>query len=176
MRVKKKKNETLRITWTMTAVYWVVGLLCMFWGKLDHIFAYQLKEINNVYALALLIILILPLLFSILLSLKVKPPRLICNPLVATIYLLVVIAAGMAYNLQDIIGYFFPIILFVLMAIIAVFYALIKTVRNKKNDKYYFIDDKDKKECSSFWDACKQYYVMGLTYGIIDGLLTTVLN
>lgn len=174
MRMKKKK--TLRNTWIMTAVYWVVGLLCMFWGKLDHIFAYQLKEVNNVYALALLIILLLPLLFSILLSLKVKPPRLICNPLVTAIYLLVVIAAGMAYNLQDIIGYFFPIILFVLMTIIAVFYALAKTVRNKRNGKYYFIDDKDKKECSSFWDAYRRYYVMGLTYGIIDGLLTTVLN
>lgn len=61
--MKKKKNETLKITWIMTAVYWVVGLLCMFWGKLDHVFSGQLKDINNVYALTLLIVLILPLLF-----------------------------------------------------------------------------------------------------------------
>ena len=106
MRMKKKKNETLKITWIMTAVYWVVGLLCMFWGKINHAFANQVKDINNVYALTLLIILILPLLFSILLSMKVKPPRLICNPLVAVIYLLIVIAAGMAYNFQNIIGHF----------------------------------------------------------------------
>lgn len=160
----------------MTAVYWVVGLLCMFWGKLQHDLVFQLKEINNVYALTLLIVLILPLLFSILLSMKVKPPRLICNPLVTVIYLLVVIAAGMAYNFQNIIGYFFPIILFVLIAILAIFYALFKTVRNKKNGKYYFIDGKDKEECSSFWDAYKQYYAMGLTSGIIEGLLTVVFN
>nr|WP_236629350.1 MULTISPECIES: hypothetical protein [Lactobacillus] len=165
--MKKKKNDTVKITWIMTAVYWVVGLLCMFWGKLE-----QGKGTNNVYALSLLIILVLPLLFSILLSLKVKPPRLICNPLVTVIYLLVVIAAGMAYRFQNIIGYFFPLILFVLMAVLAVFYALVKTVRNKKKGKYYFIDDKDQKECQSFWDAYKQYYVTGLAYGIIDGLLT----
>ena len=54
--MKKKKNETLKITWIMTAVYWVVGLLCMFWGKIDHAFANQVKDINNVYALTLLII------------------------------------------------------------------------------------------------------------------------
>ena len=47
--MKKKKNETLKITWIMTAVYWVVGLLCMFWGKIDHAFANQVKDINNVY-------------------------------------------------------------------------------------------------------------------------------
>ena len=176
MRVKKKKNETLRITWIMTAVYWVVGLLCMFWGKIDHAFANQVKDINNVYALTLLIILILPLLFSILLSIKVKTPRLICNPLVAVIYLLIVIAAGMAYNFQNIIGYFFPIILLVLMAFLAIFYALLKTIRNKKNGKYYFVDGKDKEECNSFWDAYKQYYAMGLTSGIIEGLLTVVFN
>lgn len=51
--MKKKKNETLKITWIMTAVYWVVGLLCMFWGKIDHAFANQVKDINNVYALTL---------------------------------------------------------------------------------------------------------------------------
>ncbi|GFO99822.1 hypothetical protein LHEH8_15780 [Lactobacillus helveticus] len=64
--MKKKKNETLKITWIMTAVYWVVGLLCMFWGKLNHVFSGQLKDINNGYALTLLIVLILPLLFSII--------------------------------------------------------------------------------------------------------------
>ncbi|ADX69614.1 hypothetical protein [Lactobacillus helveticus] len=174
IRMKKKKNETLKITWIMTAVYWVVGLLCMFWSKLDHVFSGQLKDINNVYALTLLIVLILPLLFSILLSMRVKPPRLICNPLVTVIYLLVVIAAGMAYNFQNIIGYFFPIILFVLMAFLAIFYASFKTFRNKKNGKYYFIDGKDREECRNFWDAYKQYYAMGLTSGIIEGLLSAV--
>lgn len=176
MRVKKKKNETLGITWIMTAVYWVVGLLCMFWGKLDHILVYDLKDTNNGYVLALLIILLLPLFFSILVSLKVKLALIICRPLAAVIYLLVVIAAGMAYRLQDIIGYFFPIIVFVLMAILAIFYALVKTIRNKKNDKYYFIDDQNKIECNSFWEAYRQYYVMGLTEGIIESLLTMISN
>lgn len=37
-----------------------------------------------------------------------------------------------------------------------------------------FIDGKDKKECHDFWDAYKKYYVMGLTYGIIDGLITVI--
>ncbi|MBI1700143.1 hypothetical protein HYQ59_1491 [Lactobacillus crispatus] len=100
-----KKNSTLKHVWIMTAVYWVVGILSIFWGKLDHTFASQLKEINNIYVLVLIIILSLPLLLSLLLSVKVKMPRLICNPLVAVIYLLVVIAAGVAYNLQNIIGY-----------------------------------------------------------------------
>ena len=80
------------------------------------------------------------------------------------------------YNFQNIIGYFFPIILFVLMAFLAIFYALLKTIRNKKNSKYYFVDGKDKEECNSFWDAYKQYYAMGLTSGIIEGLLTVVFN
>ena len=112
-----KNKETTKTVWIMTAIYWVIGLLSMFRGKLEHDVVFELKEVNNVYALTLLIILILPLLFSILLSLKVKPPRLICNPLVTVIYLLVVIAAGMAYNFQNIIGYLFPLILFVLIAI-----------------------------------------------------------
>src|SRR5699024_11349807 len=124
--------------------YWVVGLLCMFWGKIDHAFANQVKDINNVYALTLLIILILPLLFSILLSMKVKPPRLICNPMVAVIYLLIVIAAGMAYNFQNIIGYFCRIILFVLMAFLAMFYGLLKTISHKEKGKYYFVYANDK--------------------------------
>lgn len=169
-----KNKETTKTVWIMTAIYWVVGLVSLFWGKLEHNVVFKLKAINNVYALTLLIILILPLLFSILLSLKVKPSRLICNPLVTVIYLLVVIAAGMAYNFQNIIGYFFPILLFILMAILAIFYALVKTFRNRKDGKYYFIDDEDKEECKSFWDAYKQYYVMGLTYGIIDGLLSAI--
>lgn len=171
-----KKTDTLKTVWFMTAVYWIVGLLTMFWGKLDHILFYDLKETNNVYTLVLLSILLLPLFFSILVSLKVKLALIICRPLVAVIYLLVVIAAGMAYRLQDIIGYFFPIIIFVLMAILAIFYALVKTIRNKKNDKYYFIDDQDKIECNSFWDAYRQYYVMGLTEGIIESLLTMISN
>lgn len=169
-----KKQETRKTVWIMTAVYWVVGILSFFRGKLEHGLSFYAQQINGVYGITLLIILVLPLLLAILLSLKVKPPRLICNPLVATIYLLIVIAAGMAYNFQNIIGYFFPLILFVLIAILAVFYALIKTVRNKKNGKYYFIDDEDKEECKSFWDAYKQYYVMGLTYGIIDGLFSAI--
>ena len=169
-----KKQETRKTVWIMTAVYWVVGILSFFRGKLEHSLSFYAKQINGVYGITLLIILVLPLLLAILLSLKVKPPRLICNPLVATVYLLIVIAAGMAYNFQNIIGYFFPLILFVLIAILAVFYALIKTVRNKKNGKYYFIDDEDKEECKSFWDAYKQYYVMGLTYGIIDGLFSAI--
>lgn len=169
-----KKNSTLKHVWIMTAVYWVVGILSIFWGKLDHTFASQLKEINNIYVLVLIIILSLPLLLSLLLSVKVKMPRLICNQLVAVIYLLVVIATGVAYNLQNIIGYFFPIILFIIMALVAVFYALVRTFSSRKSGKYFFIDGKDKKECHDFWDAYKKYYVMGLTYGIIDGLITVI--
>lgn len=133
-----KKNSTLKHVWIMTAVYWVVGILSIFWGKLDHTFASQLKEINNIYVLVLIIILSLPLLLSLLLSVKVKMPRLICNPLVA------------------------------------VFYALVKTFSSRKSGKYFFIDGKDKKKCHDFWDAYKKYYVMGLTYGIIDGLITVI--
>ena len=51
------------------------------------------------------------------------------------------------------------------------------TSRMKKPDllaKNFFIDGKDKKECHDFWDAYKKYYVMGLTYGIIDGLITVI--
>lgn len=33
-----KKNSTLKHVWIMTAVYWVVGILSIFWGKLDHTF------------------------------------------------------------------------------------------------------------------------------------------
>lgn len=80
----------------------------------------------------------------------------------------------MAYNFKNIIGYFFPIILFVLMAFLAIFYASFKTFRNKKNGKYYFIDGKDREECRNFWDAYKQYYALRLTSGIIEGLLSAV--
>lgn len=174
--MKKRKNQTLKITWIMTAVYWVVGILILFWGKIDHFIVYQLKEVNSFYTLVMLIILILPLLFSILLSMKVRPPRLICNPIFCLTYLLILIAAGIAYNLQSIIGYFFPFIFFIFMAILAIFYAVIKTFRNKKSSRYYYFNGKDQVECISFWDVFKKYYVKGLTYGIVEGLLTVINN
>lgn len=169
------KNKKRRNVWIMTAIYWVVGFLTLINGQLDHLFAYHLKNIASIYTIGLFIILLLPLFLSLSLFI-IKPPRLICNPLVAFTYLLIVISAGLAYDLQNIIGYIFLVIIFIVIAGGTMFYAIFKTFKHKKDDSYYFINGKDEKKCSSFWDAFKIYYCYGLTNGFFEILLAIIFN
>lgn len=170
-----KNNQERKHLWLMTGIYWIVGIMGLFWGRLDQLFAYQIKNINSIYTFVLLIILLIPLLIS-LSSFIFKPPHFICNPLMALLYLLIVISAGLAYNLQDVLGYIFLLIIFIIVAIGTVFYALFKTFMHKRNNKYYFVDSENKEECSNFWDTFKKYYLYGITRGILESILTVIFS
>ena len=57
-------------------------------------------------------------------------------------------------------------------------FTLLKTLRSRKNGKYYFTDEEHNKtyEYSSFGKAYKKYLEVTLTEGAIDAVLTAIFS
>lgn len=163
-----KQNENIKETWFFTGLYWIIGVVCFFWGGIKHI--------GNYFGISLIVVLFLPVIFSLLITLKIKLPDWVNKVPIAGFYLLIVIAVSLAYKLQDAIGYFIPIIFLIVFAILAVFYALYKTFKYRKNDRYYYVEGNRKKRCDNFWEAFKEYYLEGLVSGIFEMILAAIFN
>lgn len=161
-----KQSDQRAISWLMTGIMWLIGIVCFIWGGI--------KNISSIYGIVLMIALFCPLLISLLLTFRVKIPTI--HFFIAVLYLVFVIAASCAYKIQDYFGYILPVILLLFFTFLVLFYALFKTLRHRENGVYYFDDKDDHDKCKGFWDAFKQYYILGLTSGIIEGILTTIFN
>ncbi|MGQ5709900.1 hypothetical protein [Lactobacillus sp. PSON] len=163
-----KQNENIKESWFFTCLYWIIGIVCFFWGGVKHI--------NSYYGICLIITLILPVVYSLIVTLKIKVPHWVNKVPIAGIYLLIVIAVSLAYKLQDVIGYFIPIIFLIVFAILAIFYALYKTFKYRKNGRYYYVEENRKKRCDSFLEAFKEYYLEGLVSGIFEMILAAIFD
>lgn len=122
MKKSKKDKDNKLLSWIITGTFWLIGIVCLFWGGIKHI--------NNTFGTILVIALVIPLLVSLLLTFNVKVPFLICNTITVIFYFVFVICSGLAYKIQDYAGYVLPGLLFIFFAILAFFYALYKTLRN----------------------------------------------
>lgn len=163
----KQKNLIMR-AWVCTAVYLLIGTISIFWGGV--------KNIGNFYGISLVVALALPFFYAILTTFRIKMPVWLSSFGTIAAYMLIVITLSFTYQIQSFLGYFVLLFMVVFYAVLAVFYALLKTWRNRKNGKCYYIDGKKEKVCSSFGAAFKEYYLEGLTSGIIDGILTAIFS
>lgn len=86
------KSLSIKASWILTIVYWLIGLVCLFLGGI--------KNIKNPFGIILIIVLIPPLIVSICRTLKIKLPHLLTNILTAAVYFLLVVCAAAAYKMQ----------------------------------------------------------------------------
>lgn len=160
-----KQNKLIKRAWISTIIYLIVGLIGLLWGGV--------KNIGNFYGISLIIALFLPIIYAFLITCKVKVPT---GFGLAVIYLLIIITLSFAYQIQSFWGYLILPFVVILYAVLAIFYALFKTLRNRKQGQYYYVDGKQEKLYPNFRSAFKEYYLEGITSGIIDGILTIILG
>lgn len=131
-----------------------------------------IKHISTIYGIVLIMMMILPLLVAILLTLKVKLPRLFCNWATIGLYFVFLIGIGMSYEEQSWIGLIFAIIILVVFMLMGMLVALIRTFRSRKNGKYYFTEEDHNKtfEYDSFGPAYRKY----LSDTLIEGIWESV--
>lgn len=159
---KSEKRDVKLGSWIMTGLYWIIGCLNFVLGGI--------KNYHTGYGWALLIVLLLPLLLSLALTVGMKPIRLINNVLMAIAWLVLTLAIGISYRMQDPFGWLLVIGFLLLYSIIAAILTLVSVLRHRKAGKYFVEIDGAEDQASGFSNAYWQYFVYYLLGGLIEVL------
>lgn len=119
---------------------WLLFIACIILS-IVFIFFSGVKNVTKSYGIVLLIFSILPIIPAILLTAKIKLPRIFTSGLTFIFYLLQMVSLGFNYYLQSWAGIVFIIILVIFFMLLGMLVALIRTLCSRKNGKYYFTDE-----------------------------------
>ncbi len=159
MNVKRNR------TWLLLVISLILSIIFIFWGGV--------KNVAKIYGIVLLVSAILPIVPAILLTAKVRLPRIFTSGWTFILYLFWIIGLCISYLIRSWFGIVFTLCLFIIFLILGMVYALIKTLRSRKGGKYYYTDEEDNKtyEYDSFGQAYRKYLVDAIEYGLIDVIL-----
>ena len=163
-------NQKTKNMWLALLFYWILGAVFVIFGGLENI--------SKIYGITLLIFTSLLIIPALLVSLKVKVPHIFANGWSFIFYFFWLLSLGLSYKLQSWLGIAFVVFFIVLFFILGLIFTLLKTLRSRKNGKYYFTDEEHNKtyEYSSFGKAYKKYLEVTLTEGAIDAVLTAIFS
>ncbi len=156
---------------------WLLFIACIILS-IVFIFFSGVKNVTKSYGIVLLIFSILSIIPAILLTAKIKLPRIFTSGLTFIFYLLWMVSLGLNYYLQSWAGIVFIIILVIFFMLLGMLVALIRTLRSRKNSKYYFTDEEANKtyEYTSFGKAYKKQLSYTLVEGLWDALFSSIFD
>lgn len=163
MNVKKNRS------WLLLILSIILSIIFIFWSGV--------KNISGIYGIALLIFSVLPIIPAILLTAKVRISNFFSSGKTFIMYLIWIAALGFNYKLQSWIGILFVITVIILFVLLGMTVALLRTLRSRKNGKYYFTEEEHNKisEYDSFGKAYKKYLSYTLVEGMWDALITVLI-
>lgn len=155
---------------------WLLFIACIILS-IVFIFFSGVKNVTKSYGIVLLIFSILPIIPAILLTAKIKLPRIFTSGLTFIFYLLQMVSLGFNYYLQSWAGIVFIIILVIFFMLLGMIVALLRTLRSRKDGKYYFTEEEHNKisEYDSFGKAYKKYLSYTLVEEMWDALITVLI-
>ena len=156
---------------------WLLFFACIILSIAFILFS-GVKNVTKSYGIALLIFSILPIIPAILLTAKIKLPRIFTSGLTFIFYLLWMVSLCLNYYLQSWAGIIFIIILVIFFMLLGMLVALIRTLRSRKNSKYYFTDEEANKtyEYTRFGKAYKKQLSYTLVEGLWDALCSSIFD
>ena len=163
-----KQKEVKETAWLLTGMYWVIGIACLLWGGIIHI--------NNNYGHVLMLALILPVIVATLLTFGLCL-HWIANGLVGVVYSLTVLGIGLQYKMQSTKGLLYLLLVIIVYVIIVAIVAPVKTLKNRKDGLYYYVDENDKKkESTHFLVAYKNNFLDSATGGVIELIFAIIFD
>lgn len=150
---------------------WLLFIACIILS-IVFIFFSGVKNVTKSYGI------VLPIIPAILLTAKIKLPRIFTSGLTFIFYLLQMVSLGFNYYLQSWAGIVFIIILVIFFMLLGMLVALIRTLCSRKNGKYYFTDEEANKtyEYTSFGKAYKKQLSYTLVEGLWDALFSSIFD
>lgn len=163
--MKVKKNRS----WLLLILCIILSIVFVIWGGV--------KNVSGIYGITLLVFSVLPIIPAILLTAKVKISNFFTSGKTFIMYLIWIAALGFNYKLQSWVGILFVIAVIILFVLLGMIFALLRTLRSRKNGKYYFTEEEHNKtsEYDSFGKAYKKYLSYTLVEGMWDALLTVLI-
>lgn len=163
MNVKKNRS------WLLLILSIILSIIFIFWSGV--------KNISGIYGIALLIFSVLPIIPAILLTAKVRISNFFSSGKIFIMYLIWIAALGFNYKLQSWVGILFVTAVIILFFLLGMIVALLRTLRSRKNSKYYFTEEEHNKisEYDSFGKAYKKYLSYTLVEGMWDALITVLI-
>lgn len=131
MNVKKNRS------WLLLILSIILSIIFVFWSGV--------KNISGIYGIALLIFSVLPIIPAILLTAKVKISNFFSSGKTFIMYLIWIATLGISYKLQSWLGILFAIAVIILFVLLGMIVALLRTLRSRKDGKYYFTEEEHNK-------------------------------